>query len=182
MIAIMFASLMALPGIHRRFVAGTFLFHRGDPVTHIMVVLSGEVRLIRHQSDGRMVTLQRAAGNSLVAEASLLSDSYHCDGVVTSEATVRFIDRSAVRQRFDSDPGFASLWVQHLAREIRDARLRAEILSLRRIKERLDAWLAWHERLPARGDWKRVAEDVGVSPEALYREIARRRRSGKERC
>lgn len=29
--------------------------------------------------------------------------------------------------------------------------------------------------LPAKGEWKSVAQQIGVSPEALYREIARRR-------
>ena len=33
---------------------------------------------------------------------------------------------------------------------------------------------AWQDRLPERGEWSGVADDIGLSPEALYREIARR--------
>ena len=43
------------------------------------------------------------------------------------------------------------------------------------VSARLDAWLAWHGELPPRGDWKQLADQIGVSPEALYREMARRR-------
>lgn len=175
MIAIMLPDLMDLPGSERLVGAGAYLFHRGDAVTWMMVVLAGEVRLVRHQPDGRMVILQRARGVALIAEASLFSDTYHCDGVAESSARLRLIDRALVRRRFDADPAFASLWLRHLAGEIRDARLRSEILALKRIGDRLDAWLAWHETMPEKGGWKRLAEDIGVTPEALYREMARRR-------
>jgi hypothetical protein len=53
----------------------------------------------------------------------------------------------------------------------------AETVSLRTVAQRLDAWLAWNEdRLPGKGEWKAVAEEISVSPEALYRELAARRR------
>lgn len=176
MIVIMFAALATFPGRDKALAEGAHLFHRGDRVRHMILVLSGEVRLVRHQPDGRVVILQRAKARSVAAEASLFSNAYHCDGIAVGQTSVRLIDRSLVRRRFEADPGFASLWVGHLASEIRDARLRSEILSLKRVGERLDAWLAWHEALPAKGDWKNVAAEIGVSPEALYREIARRGR------
>ena len=55
-------------------------------------------------------------------------------------------------------------------------RLRAESFSPRTVRERLDAWIAWSgEGHPAKGTWKTVANEIGTSPEALYRELARRR-------
>lgn len=64
-----------------------------------------------------------------------------------------------------------------LGRELQSARLQAEILSLRTVAQRLDAWMAWKEGVfPGKGEWKSLASQLGVSPEALYREIARRRR------
>ena len=68
----------------------------------------------------------------------------------------------------------------HLSHEVRNARRHAEILSLRTVTARLDAWLAENGDLPARGGWKGLAEEISASPEALYREIARRR-VGKRR-
>ncbi len=53
---------------------------------------------------------------------------------------------------------------------------RAEILSLRTVAARLDAWTAAnHDRLPEKGAWKTLAAELATSPEALYRELARRR-------
>ncbi len=54
--------------------------------------------------------------------------------------------------------------------------MRSEILSMRTVVKRLDAWLLSHgDRLPAKGEWKNLALQIGVSPEALYRELARRK-------
>ena len=48
-------------------------------------------------------------------------------------------------------------------------------MSLWTVSERLDFWLAWNEgAMPKRGLWKGVAEEIGVSPEALYWELAAR--------
>ena len=78
-------------------------------------------------------------------------------------------------------PGFTSkslgnVWASYLARELQRARLRSEILSLKTVAQRLDAWIGWNGgRPPEKGEWKFVASQIGVSPEALYREIAKRR-------
>lgn len=61
--------------------------------------------------------------------------------------------------------------------ELQNARLHAEILSLKTVAQRLDAWMTWKDGVfPRKGEWKTIASQLGVSPEALYREIAKRRR------
>lgn len=63
----------------------------------------------------------------------------------------------------------------YLAREVWQARFRSELLSLKTVAARLEEWLNWQcGGLPPKGEWKTLAEQLGVSPEALYREIARR--------
>jgi CRP-like cAMP-binding protein len=74
------------------------------------------------------------------------------------------------------DPALAAAWAQHLALEIQRARAHAEILSLKTVAERVDAWITLNDgTLLPKGSWRRVASEIGVSPEALYRELARRR-------
>ena len=82
-----------------------------------------------------------------------------------------------IRRLLDTDIGFCRAWAAALSQQLLAARKRAELVSLRTVGERLDAWLAWNERgMPAKGGWKDVAEEIGVSPEALYREMSTRRR------
>ena len=47
---------------------------------------------------------------------------------------------------------------------------------MRRLSDRLDAWLMMNlGKLPSKGGWLPLAAELGVTPEALYRELARRR-------
>ena len=175
MTAKMFDQLALAGGQKRTLGAGEYLFHIGKPVTALFVVLEGEVHLIRHQEHGGAIILQRAGPGEILAEASLFSDHYHCDAFTGKGAIVRSISKREPRERLRNEPDFAEAWSAHLAGEVQIMRLRSEILSLKTVASRLDAWLAWHGELPPKGEWARLAKEIGLSPEALYREIAKRR-------
>jgi CRP-like cAMP-binding protein len=148
----------------------------------LYVVIEGEVRLIRHQMNGGAQVLQRARPGSVLAEASLFSPLYHCDAVTDGPARLTGFTVREIRRRFRAGPEFAEAWAIHLAGEVQTARFRSEVVALRTVAARLDAWLAWRgEPIPARGAWKQIADQIGVTPEALYREMAKRRRPGVAR-
>lgn len=156
---------------------GAFLFLEGDAVEVLHIVRTGAVHLVRHQPNGSKAVLHRATGNKILAEASLHSDTYHCDGMAVSRATVFLVPTAQVKTLLENDGSFASLWAAYLARELQATRKRAEIMSLKTVKTKLDAWLAWDDvAFPVKGAWKQVADEIGVSQEALYREVARRRK------
>lgn len=175
MIEIMLNHIQLLSHTRQVFRKGQYLFHQGDPVVSMFLIESGEARLLRWQRNGGAIALQRALPGSFLAEASLFTASYHCDATATTRVSARLISRLAMRKLFENDPAFAAAWASHLADEVRSARLRAEILALRTVAERLDAWVAAQGRFPPKGTWKTVAQEMGTSPEALYREIAQRR-------
>lgn len=177
MIEIMFEELRKLRQIERTFPQGQYIFHRDNRVKSMFVIETGTAQLMRHHRDGNAVVLQRAGAGSILAEASLFSSAYHCDAIAQSPVVTRVISKVAMQQLFYSNQDFARAWAEHLASEVRIARLRAEMLTLRTVSERLDAWLADRNELPAKGSWKSIAQEIGISPEAFYREIARRRKS-----
>jgi len=148
-----FADLLGrLEGREQSLVPNEHLFHAGEPCATVFIVLNGEIQLRRYQEQGHVLVLQRASGGELVAEASLFSDSYHCDAVATAGARVRAIPKQLLRSRLRSDPDFAEALAVHPAHEIQSLRFRSEILSLQKVAFRLDAWEAWHGTLPPRGD------------------------------
>lgn len=152
------------------------LFERDDPVNAYYAVMSGEVHLLRRQEDGSRVILQRAFGGAVLAEASLMTQTYHCAAVGVEVAKLMVFDRREVRRLAETNPNVALSFTHHLTAEVQRARRRAEILALRKVSDRLAAWLVWQDgQLPDKGQWHRVASEIGVSPEALYRELAKRR-------
>lgn len=163
----------------RTFAKGEHLFHRDDPVRALFVVTSGCVNLVRHQADGSPAVLQRSTPGTVLAEASVFSERYHCDAVATMETEALLVPAVEVRRLLQRDLSFATKWLAHLSQELQSARKRSEIASLRTVGARLDAWIAWNDgMLPTKGEWRHLADEIGVSPEALYREISKRRRSG----
>lgn len=150
------------------------LFHRGDRVSSVYLLMSGVVDLVRYQRDGSAVVLNRVRAGTVVAEASLYAEQYHCDGVCVDRATVQSIPRDAMHRILRSDPALAEQWSAYLAVELQNMRHRSELLTRKTVAERLSGWLDWNGTLPPKGRWKDVAAEIGVSPEALYRELKKR--------
>jgi len=159
----------------RDFAAGETLFRAGDRVVSMMLLRDGRADLVRHTGDGLRLILHRAGAGQILAEASAWSGVYHCDAVASAACVVAILPRQIFRARLTADPDLAERWMQTLARSVQAARVRAEIRSLPKVADRLDAWLCERQVLPDKGRWQDVAAELGVSREALYRELARRR-------
>ncbi len=158
---------------------GTLLFARGDDVVWCFVLEDGEVKLSRSLPNGNELVLHRAKAPGIVAEASVYSTTYHCDAVCLSQCIVRKLRVSQFLRLIEEDTKMSLNWSLHLAQSLQLARYRAEILTMNKVSERLDAWLDCHSgEFPPKGKWKEIAAEIGVSAEALYRELARRRTYG----
>ncbi len=179
MIAIMSEQLMnRLLGFatgERNLDAGQTFFAQGDKVRFLAVVISGELHLLRREKNGRELILQRAVAGCVVAEASLYAGKYHCACSAATDSVLALIPKNFLHDALASESALAALWAEHLAAEVRNAREQIALLGLRTVAERLDAWLLIHQQqMPERGQWQALASELGVSAEALYREIARR--------
>lgn len=174
-------QLMAQAGKHRSMGQGAYLFHQSDPICSIFIVENGLVELTRHQRNGTTISLQRAKCNTVLAEASVYSEHYHCDAVAKLPTRVFEIPKTIFLECLQADKEFSYQWAAHLAKEVQSTRYRCEILSRKTVAERLDGWLAGlgGDELPPKGQWKSIAAQIGVSPEALYRELAKRRPRGR---
>jgi CRP-like cAMP-binding protein len=160
---------------------GETLFRSGEEVTDVFMVRSGRVHLQRHTTHGAHMVLQNAGTGAVIAEASAYSDRYHCDAVATEETVVAALPRARFLTALADDPALAASWSAMLARSVQAARFKSEIRSLPKVADRLDAWLGEGNRLPEKGRWQEVAAELGVTREALYRELSRRR-AGSQRA
>lgn len=163
----------------RKVALGTALFCRGDLVRSMFLMRSGVIALERPLADGTALTLNFAKAGAAFAEASLFAERYHCDAIVREAAEVAVMSRAAFLSALRANPDSALSLIETHSKEVQSQRARIEILRLRRVAERLDAWLDLNGA-PQKGHWSLVADEIGVSPAALYRELARRR-SGRAR-
>lgn len=180
MIAIMSVDLFHLfeGGPSRSLANAETLFLTGAPVRSMFLVTEGEVDLVRHTETGLRVLWHRAGPGAVLAEASAYSESYHCDGAAVGPALLRSVPLVLFRARLDGDLALASVWAARLAHGLQGARMNAAIRSMRTVEERLEAWLAGGKNLPPKGQWQSLAEALGVTREALYRALSKRRPAG----
>jgi len=134
-------------------------------------VASGEVVLERLGLQGESVILQRTR-YGFVGEASLQSERYHCDGMVTVPAEITQVPIREIRAAMASDPAFATRWIGMLNREVKRLRLQCERLSLNKVQDRLLHLLETEGKqgkYPLASGLKSLARELGVTHEALYR-------------
>lgn len=163
--------------------AGHVLFRTGGRPRWMHYVRAGEALMQRVSADGTVAVVQRATAGMFLAEASLTSARYHCDGVCAGACTVLALPLAALRQAIDTDPAARWAWIGQLGAQMRRDRLRLERLGLRTLPERLRHLLltegAGNGGYLLRGTRMQLAADLGVTHEALYRALARLQAEGR---
>ncbi|WP_371933311.1 cyclic nucleotide-binding domain-containing protein [Ruegeria discodermiae] len=122
--------------------------------------------LRRAQQDGGRLTLNIANTGDLVAEASLFADRYHCDAVTDMSTTVFFLPRDELMRHLEDAASSNHLSIrafERTARDLQTLRTCIEVMRLRKVTYRLDAYLELYGP-PEEGEWVRVADWIGVSP------------------
>jgi CRP-like cAMP-binding protein len=165
------------------FDAGQSVFRQGEAVRWLYVVTDGRVRLSRVLAKGTEIALARTLTGELLAEASVYSPRYHCDGVaeVPSQA-LRYSMRDVVSMLKES-PEAAMAFGEYVAIQLMGLRTVSEIRSIRRADERLLAWLRAQAKgqpstFDPQGSWSSVARQIGLSAESTYRALASLDQSG----
>lgn len=178
MITIMLEKIAEIfsKGKERALTKGELLFKNGDRVRSVYFVHSGTIELVRHSLNGARMVLATASANCVAAEASVYSSNYHCDGVALEDTVVQAVSIQSFKQRLAEDVQASEQWTAYLAHSVQRARMQAEVRNLHKVGDRLDAWLGSDGKLPAKGEWHSLADHLGVSKEALYRELAKRRK------
>lgn len=191
MIAIMFSGDDVLAGFSgelldaarpMRRAAGGVLFRRGQRPAWMYYVRTGEALMQRVTPSGAPVVLQRAS-QGFIAEASLDSERYHCEGVCRTDCELLAFPLPALRAAIDSDEGTRWAWIGLLSAQARRQRARLERQSLKTIRQRLEHLIL------AEGSGKagylvpgtkiQLAAELGVTPEALYRCLGALQAEGK---
>jgi CRP-like cAMP-binding protein len=166
----------------RRIGKGEVLFRQGDAASAIFWVEKGRVRLERRTFDGRLVLIHTALSGEFLAEASLFSDTYHCDAVAIEPALVRVYPRGAVLRTIQSDAAVATSFLAIVARQLQRTRQRLELRNVRSAKDRLLLYLQLQAdgagRIQVAGELQDMAAELGLTREALYRSMASLERTG----
>ena len=160
---------------------GTRLFTEGNAPTWMFYVTTGEIALIRNGVDGEIAYLQRQR-RGFVAEASLLSERYHCNADALVNSSLIKVPIPALKDWLGKDAPFSLRWIKMLGAEVRRIRMQNERLALPTIRARILHLLNTGNQgniFQVQGSLKLMAQELAVSHEALYRGLAALEKEGK---
>ncbi len=171
----------SIRGVRRRLAKNEFLFLRDQAADWLFQVESGRLCLERSLDDGALVCLAVLHPQDLIAEAALFSEHYHCDARAEVRSTVWGFSKREVLAHLKSDSETLLQWTKRLSAQLRRSRALLEVRSIRRADDRILAYLDLLSVLGETWDGRRpnsaVATELGLTPEALYRSLARLERS-----
>ncbi len=171
-----FEALADKAGNEAHHAPGVQLFRRDEEVTSVFLLDAGEVKLARPLPEDRELILQHARGPVILAEASLYSECYDCDAICLTACQVRVLPAERFLSLIEESAVLSAAWGAHLARSLEETRIRAEILTLKTARERLEAWFAWRgAQEPPQEKRELLAAELGVSLRTLTRALAQRR-------
>lgn len=152
------------------------LFRQGDSTRGLFYLLTGSVHLERVTEGGHQVLVLKAASGDTFAEASLFHRIYHCSAVAAKPSEVIECSKRAVLKRYREDPDFALAMSERFAHQVQYTRTRLELFSIRSADDRVfravvDGML--------KDSVKSLANEIGLSPEVVYRSLASLAKSGR---
>lgn len=155
---------------------GHSLFRQGDTPPGLPFLTDGRIDLVRHTETGRSVRIHVAHAGETFAEASIFSETCHCDATAEEPSRLRLLSKRSVLEAFETQPGLGQVYSLHLAQSLTTARRLLELRAIAPLTERVLARL--NDLADATGALPRdtslisIAADLDVTPPALYRSIA----------
>jgi len=166
-----------ISGVERKLAAGQMLFDQGDAAIGLYEVLSGQVKQVRIDAEGRDVVVGIAGPGEMIAEGSLFSQTHDCAATALTNAIVRLYRKGSLLAELERNPRVALAFMAILVGQILNLRVRLERRSIHSARDRVRHYLAANvggkERTVALpSTLKDLAVELGLTHEALYRTLS----------
>lgn len=159
----------------RLYAAGETVFHPGDPVAGLAIVLTGRVELSTSDRHGRQLILYTAGPGESFMESCLFEQNFQCAGRALVDTELVLFSKQAIMDQMRRNPDFGLALFERLADQVQAGRQRVELLSIHSAEERVLAGLSLFGQS---GTVMAFAETVGLTHEATYRALSKLVRRG----
>ncbi len=152
------------------------IFLEGSPADSIFYVESGCVKLVIHPQDGKRLTLYRARQGEVFVEDHLMLDTYNVTAIADQDTVLQYVSKQLILDEIQSRPEIAMRYIECLGGRYYALRVSYERLGITSAKLRVLHLLASmsaeeHGPLDLAGRMKSLADDLNLTPEAVYRAL-----------
>ncbi len=102
-------QLYEIPGVIQELHDGQYLFHEEDPSTHLYIVRSGRICLMKNSSQGHLLSFGLVTHGSLIGELHLYEEkpAYVFDAVAQCPSEVYAIELAVLEKHLENRPALA---------------------------------------------------------------------------
>lgn len=169
------------------FDANETIVHQGDIVSHIGVMIEGEVYGKKYTPDGEEIIVSKISKNQVFCD--ILSGTSGCASPVTVEAVAKskilFIDyNSLLFLQYKPVHILLQNMIQNISMKYFAQNKRMDILMMKSVRHKVMAYLKWQKDIKGSDsfsidlDRRLMADFLGVERSALSRELSRMKREG----
>jgi CRP-like cAMP-binding protein len=164
-------------GIERKLAAKQMLFDQGDTAVGLYEIVSGQVKQVRIDPEGRDVVIGIAGPGEMIAEDSLFSQTHDCAATAVTKAVVRLYRKGSLLAELERNPQAALAFMGMLVRQILNLKIRLERRSIHSARDRVRHYFATHvggkeQTVVVPSTLKDLAAELGLTHEALYRTLS----------
>jgi CRP/FNR family cyclic AMP-dependent transcriptional regulator len=153
-----------------RFAKGEVLFTRGEPGTHLYLLVDGRVRLAITTEGGRELSLRHAVSGDLFGEIAVLDGGPRsADATALTRVIAYSLERNIFRDLQSTRPAIAARVVAFLCRRLRDTSDQLEAIALYPMEVRLARVLLCALSTRKASPGPRVPLELGFSQSELAR-------------
>lgn len=167
----------------RSLTAGEILFRQGDPTREIFLVETGQIKLFQYTEAGQTINHYTVKPGELCAEVVLFIDSYICTAIADIPTQLIVFPKSSFLTALQQAPHLSTTFTAGLARRFHELKMLLELRSIRSARERVLRYLQLNAppndtTVNLSRPFKDIADDLGISPEALSRALAQLEKQG----
>ncbi|BAZ40480.1 transcriptional regulator [Calothrix sp. NIES-4101] len=159
------------------------LFRQNEPSKALFMVESGRIKLIHYTEAGNTVNHYSVKPGEYFAEVALYSEVYLCTAIAESSTRVIYFPKELFLNSMEKDFNLSRNFTEQLARRLHSTKLLLELRGIRSARDRVLHYL--HVMVPTNEKilhleqaLKEIANDIGISPEALSRTLTQLENEG----
>ncbi|MEM8778017.1 MAG: Crp/Fnr family transcriptional regulator [Cyanobacteria bacterium P01_G01_bin.49] len=168
--------------IYREIAAKQMLVQQGETTDSIYFLLSGQIRLVTFTEE-QMINHYFVLTGESFGEIALFSETYACSAIADIPSRIAAIDKELFRQALEDDSTLATVYMNQLTYRYKTVKTLLELRSIRSARERLLQYLTRQKEpnnhtVVLQRPLKDLAIELGLSAEALYRNLSRLQSEG----
>ena len=176
---------LARRSTERRLLPDQVLFTAGSEPDHLIIILTGHVRVVRGHAGRQILVHEECAGGALGEVPLFAGGTYPATAIATEPTRCLLISMDAIRTAIGEDPQLAFVFLRRLALRVRGMVGQLDHLAIHRVEARVARLLLRrHAELQGQSAFllgrtqTQVAEELGTVREVLVRTLRQLRESG----